>query len=89
MISCSLGSDGIPTEGDTCVYQCNDGYVVSGDGDRECQSDNTWTGSEAICERGEDYSLPENMNLPCKEVFDVSFIVTAYSRRSLCFCLTS
>ena len=36
MIDCSLGPDGIPTEGDTCAYSCDDG---------------TWTGSEPTCAR--------------------------------------
>ena len=49
MITCSLGSDGTPTEGDVCVYECDDGYVVSGNRHRECQSDETWTGSDATC----------------------------------------
>jgi len=57
VVDCSLGDDGVPTEGDVCVYQCDDGYIVFGDTDRECQSDNTWTGSDAICERGENYCL--------------------------------
>jgi len=51
MIECSLGPDGVPTEGDVCVYLCDDGYIVSGSGDRTCQSDGTWTGSEPTCER--------------------------------------
>jgi len=51
MLHCSLGPDGLPTEGDVCVYECNDGYIVSGSNSRECQSDGTWTGSDATCER--------------------------------------
>jgi len=57
MIFCSLGDDGVPTEGDICVYECDDGYIVSGNGDRECQSDNTWTGNDAVCKRGENYKM--------------------------------
>ena len=30
-IACSLGEDGILTEGDTCIYVCDDGFVVTGD----------------------------------------------------------
>jgi len=52
-VECSLGPDGVPTEGDTCVYQCDDGYIVSGSDSRECQSNGTWSGSEATCERCE------------------------------------
>ena len=51
VVDCSLGPDGVPTEGDTCVYQCNEGFIVSGSSSRECQSDGTWTGSEPTCER--------------------------------------
>ena len=50
-VECSLGPDGVPTEGDTCVYQCDDGYIVTGGNSRECQGDGTWTGSEPTCER--------------------------------------
>jgi len=50
-VECSLGPDGVPTEGDTCVYQCDDGFIVSGNKSRECQSDGTWSGNEATCER--------------------------------------
>ena len=34
IVQCSLGSDGLPTEGDTCAYQCDAGYiylVIAGD----------------------------------------------------------
>ena len=55
MVDCSLGDDGVPTEGDTCTYQCDDGYELSGDMSRECQSDGTWTGSEPTCDLGENY----------------------------------
>ena len=51
MIECSLGPDGVPTEGDTCVYICDEGFIVSGSSSRECQSDGTWTGSEPTCAR--------------------------------------
>jgi len=51
MVDCSLGPDGIPTEGDTCAYTCDDGFIVSGSSDRICQSDGTWTGSEPTCAR--------------------------------------
>ena len=52
-VECSLGDDGVPTEGDTCIYVCDEGFVVIGDTvTRECQSDGTWSGSEPTCERG-------------------------------------
>ena len=51
MVECSLGMDGIPSEGDTCVYQCDDGFGVQGSHDRECQSDGSWSGTDTTCER--------------------------------------
>jgi len=51
-ISCSLGDDGVPTEGDTCSFTCDDGFMLSGSNTRTCQSDLTWTGTEAMCTRG-------------------------------------
>ena len=53
MVDCLLGDDGVPTEGDTCTYQCDDGYELSGDMMRECQGDGTWTGSDPTCDLGE------------------------------------
>jgi len=51
-ISCSLGDDGIPTKGDTCSFTCDDGFMLSSSNTRTCQSDFTWTGTEAMCTRG-------------------------------------
>lgn len=52
-IECSLGEDGEPTEGDTCIYICDDGFMLTGDDVvRECQSDGSWSGSIPTCERG-------------------------------------
>ena len=61
MVECSLGPDGVPTEGDTCVYLCDDGYIVSGNNSRECQTDGTWSGSEATCERCKPHKLIMNV----------------------------
>ena len=55
MVFCSLGDDGLTTDGDTCVYQCDVGYELSHNPVRECQSDGTWTGSEPTCDLGENY----------------------------------
>jgi len=51
-ISCSLGIDGIPLEGDTCIYICDEGFDPSGEITRECQSDGRWSGSDITCDRG-------------------------------------
>ena len=52
-VECSLGVDEVPTEGDTCIYVCDEGFVASGSSVRECQSNGSWSGSEPTCERGE------------------------------------
>jgi len=55
MVDCSLGDNGVPTEGDTCVYQCDDGYVLSGDPARECLSNGAWSGIDTTCDIGEKF----------------------------------
>ena len=52
-ISCSLGDDGVPSYEDTCSYTCNTGYELTGSDTRTCQSDGSWSGSDAMCSRGE------------------------------------
>ena len=51
-ISCSLEIDGIPLEGDTCIYICDEGFDPSDEITRECQSDGSWSGSDITCDRG-------------------------------------
>ena len=50
MISCSLGDDAY---GDICNFTCNTGYELTGSETRTCQSDGSWSGSTAMCSRGE------------------------------------
>ena len=55
MIDCSLGDDGVPTDGDTCTVTCNDGFVLRGDATRTCRINRrgrNWSGNEARCEEG-------------------------------------
>ena len=52
MISCSLGIDGVPTDGDTCNFTCSTGYELIASGTRTCGSDGTWDGTNAMCRRG-------------------------------------
>ena len=52
MISCSLGDDGTPSYEDTCSFTCNTGYELTGSDTRICQSDGSWSGSDASCNRG-------------------------------------
>ena len=51
-ISCSLGDDGTPSYEDTCSFTCNTGYELTGSDTRTCQSDGSWSGSDASCNRG-------------------------------------
>ena len=53
MINCSLGDDGVPSYEDTCSYTCNTGYELTGSNNtRSCQTDGSWSGSDATCRRG-------------------------------------
>ena len=52
-ISCSLGDDGVPSYEDTCSFTCSTGYELTGSESRTCQSDGNWSGSIAMCNRGE------------------------------------
>ena len=53
MMNCSLGDDGVPSSGDTCSFTCDTGYELTGSDTRSCQSDGSWSGSVAMCSRGE------------------------------------
>ena len=48
-ITCLLGDDGVPSYEDTCNFTCNTGYELTGSDTRTCQSDGSWSGSEAMC----------------------------------------
>ena len=50
MSSCSVGA--VSYEG-TCTLTCNTGYVLTGSDTRTCQSDGSWSGSNAMCSRSE------------------------------------
>ena len=49
---CLLGDDGVPSYEDTCSFTCNTGYVLSSNGSRTCQSDQSWSGGDDVCRRG-------------------------------------
>ena len=53
MMNCSLGDDEVPSSGDTCSFTCDTGYELTGSDTRTCQSDGSWSGSIAMCSRGE------------------------------------
>ena len=52
VISCSLGDDRIPSYEDYCKFKCNTGYELTDSNTRTCQSDGNWSGSDAMCSRG-------------------------------------
>ncbi|XP_065894428.1 protein mesh-like isoform X2 [Dysidea avara] len=52
MIDCSLGDDGVPTNGDMCTFTCNNGFDLSGSQTNKCRIRNNrgkWTGNQATC----------------------------------------
>ena len=52
-ISCSLGGNRVANPGESCTFTCNTSYELTGSGTRTCQSDGSWSGSDAMCSRGE------------------------------------
>jgi len=38
---------------DTCTFSCDDNYDLVGSETRTCQSDRTWSGTEATCTLGD------------------------------------
>ena len=53
MIYCSLGDDGVHSYEDICNFTCNTGYELTGSNTRTCQSDGTWSDSDATCSESE------------------------------------
>ena len=54
-ITCSLGIDNQPTNGDICSFTCNSGYRLRGSTSRVCLSSplgGSWTGSYTSCSEG-------------------------------------
>ena len=52
MINCSLGDDGVPTNGDTCTFTCDVGFMLQGGTIRQCRTKRrmrNWNGDEARC----------------------------------------
>ena len=52
VINCSLGDDEVPSYEDTCYFTCNTGYKLTDNDTRICQSDGSWSGSDAVCRQG-------------------------------------
>ena len=47
-----MGDDGVYAYEDTCDLTCNSGYTLTGSGTRMCLSNASWSGMNAVCERG-------------------------------------
>ena len=52
-MTCIVGDDGIPFNGDTCSFICRTGYMLTGSDTRTCQSGGSWSGSDTSCTLGE------------------------------------
>jgi len=54
VVDCSVEDGEVPTEGDTCIYICDEGYELNGDITTKCTSDGTWSGMDIFltCLRG-------------------------------------
>ena len=53
IIDCTIENDRGPSYEDICSFTCNTGYELTGSESRTCQSDGSWSGSVAMCVRGE------------------------------------
>ena len=87
-MNCSPGDAGVPSYEDTCNFTCNTGHELTGNPQRTCQSDGSWSGSLVSCTIMEcpSSSLPMNSmltescsntyqsmcDLQCEEDFDGS-----------------
>ena len=39
--------------GSEALYQCNEGYILQGNGSRMCEDTGEWTGTVPSCQQGE------------------------------------
>ena len=52
ILNCSFGGDSVAHVGETCNYVCDTGYILNDTINRTCQNNGTWTGTDAMCSRG-------------------------------------
>ena len=52
MAFCSPTNGSMFSYEDACNFTCDTGYELTGSDTRTCQSDGSWSGSEATCWRG-------------------------------------
>ena len=38
-----------PIQGDVCTFKCDEGYQLTGNDNRTCENDGTWSGSDVEC----------------------------------------
>ena len=73
-MSCdSTYTTGVGYEGDTCSFTCNTGYKFTGSDTRTCQSDGSWSGSEATCTLGTYYVCNNLFMVYCYSANNLSF----------------
>ena len=75
MINCSLEDDEVPSYEDTCVFTCNEGYEVTGNETRTCQSDGSWSGNSTLCSKSEWFLIPM-----------YPFLLVSYMKHSMVHC---
>ena len=52
-MECGLLMSGLmPSYEDTCTFDCDTGYELTGSDTRICQSDGNWNGTDVMCRRG-------------------------------------
>ena len=52
-MECHLLMSGMmPSYEDTCSFNCDMGYELTGSDTRTCQSNGSWSGSDVMCRRG-------------------------------------
>ena len=52
MVECSYGADGEPSFLDVCRYNCDIGFVITGNSTSTCLISGLWDSSPANCTRG-------------------------------------